>query len=97
MCKTYSCVKHKILAMHAAAGDAILNAFSLAGPMGFRDRRVYSASKQVVARLTSSAALEMARRGVRGNAACPAAIEEAMNHLFPPASYSCFAATFVSG
>ena len=70
--------------MLAAAGGAILNAFSLAGPMGFRDRRVYSASKHAVARLTSSTALEVARRGVRVNAACPAAIEEAMNHLFPP-------------
>ena len=80
----FLCVKHKIPAMLAAAGGAILNAFSLAGPMGFRDRRVYSASKHAVARLTSSTALEVARRGVRVNAACPAAIEEAMNHLFPP-------------
>jgi NAD(P)-dependent dehydrogenase (short-subunit alcohol dehydrogenase family) len=85
----FLCVKHKIPAMLAAAGGAILNGFSLAGPMGFRDRRVYSASKDAVARLTSSTALEVARCGVRVNAARPAGIEEAMNHRPPlPATHA---------
>jgi hypothetical protein len=45
----FLCVKHNIPAMRGAAGGAMLNAFSLASPMGFRDRRVYSASNDTAA------------------------------------------------
>jgi NAD(P)-dependent dehydrogenase (short-subunit alcohol dehydrogenase family) len=78
----FLCLKYEISAMLATGGGAIVNAASLAGMRGSRDRSVYAASKHAIIGFTKSLALEVARRGVRVNAVCPAAIEGAMDHLF---------------
>ncbi len=78
----YACMKYQLRQMKRAGGGAIVNASSLAGLKGSRDRSLYAASKHAVIGLTRSAALEVAADGIRVNAVCPAAIAGAMDRLF---------------
>ena len=59
-------------------GAAIVNTASIAGLMGSRHIVAYTASKHAVVGLTRTAALELAPRGIRVNAVCPAPIETNM-------------------
>ena len=59
-------------------GGAIVNTASIAGMMGSRNIVAYTASKHAVLGLTRTAALELAPRGIRVNAICPAPIETSM-------------------
>ena len=77
----FACMKYEIRKMREVRKGAIVNASSLAGLRGSRDRSLYSASKHAVIGLTKSAALEVASLGIRVNAVCPAAIEGAMDEL----------------
>jgi NAD(P)-dependent dehydrogenase (short-subunit alcohol dehydrogenase family) len=52
---------------------------SLAGLVGSPENAVYDASKHAVVGLTRSAALEVARGGVRVNAVCASSVETAMD------------------
>ena len=61
-----------------APGAAIVNTASIAGLMGSRNIVAYTASKHAVIGLTRTAALELAPRGIRVNAVCPAPIETNM-------------------
>ena len=70
-------MKHVAPVMRAP-GAAIVNTASIAGMMGSRNIVAYTASKHAVIGLTRTGALELAPRGIRVNAICPAPIETNM-------------------
>jgi NAD(P)-dependent dehydrogenase (short-subunit alcohol dehydrogenase family) len=71
-------LKHVAPAIAERGGGAIVNTASIAGMRGTTNLVAYTASKHAVVGLTRTAAIELARRGVRVNAICPAPIDTAM-------------------
>ena len=67
--------------LRARGGGAIVNTASIAGLRGSPNIIAYTASKHAVVGMTRSAALELARHGIRVNAVCPAPIETPMAQL----------------
>ena len=78
----YFCVRAELRAMLAAGPDAtgrsIVNVASSAARMGVPGLAAYSASKHGVLGLTRTAAMEVARKGIRVNAVCPGTVRTPM-------------------
>ena len=74
----YFCVRAELRAMLAGGGGAIVNVASSAGRMGVPGLAAYSASKHGVIGLTKTAAMEVARDGIRVNVVLPGSVRTPM-------------------
>jgi NAD(P)-dependent dehydrogenase (short-subunit alcohol dehydrogenase family) len=68
-------LKHVLPVMIAQRSGAVVNTASLASRIATRQLGPYVASKHAVLGLTRTAALEVARNGVRVNAVCPGPVD----------------------
>ena len=75
---TWLCMRHEIPRMVDRNHGVIVNCSSIAGLVGFEAAPAYTASKHGVIGLTRTAALELAKTGVRVNAVCPGVIQTPM-------------------
>lgn len=75
-------MKHEIPAILRSGGGSIINTSSVLGHIGMPGVSVYNASKHAVEGLTKTAALELARQGVRVNSIAPAGVHTEMADRF---------------
>lgn len=75
-------MKYEVPVMRRTGGGVILNTSSIAGHIGMAETSLYIAAKHAVEGLTKSAALELAKHGIRVNSVAPAAIETPMFDRF---------------
>ena len=74
-------LKYVLPAMIKQGKGAVINTASLGAYIGTRNLGPYTASKHAVLGLTKTAALEVARKGVRVNAVCPGPVDTEMLRL----------------
>ncbi|MBI1176519.1 glucose 1-dehydrogenase [bacterium] len=75
-------IKHEVPAMLKNGGGSIINTSSVGGQIGMPTAAIYVATKHAVEGITRTAALELAKQGIRVNAVAPAAIETDMIDQF---------------
>jgi NAD(P)-dependent dehydrogenase (short-subunit alcohol dehydrogenase family) len=78
----FFCLRAELRAMRTTGSGSIVNVASAAALMGVPNMAAYAASKHAVVGLTRSAALEVARDGVRVNAVCPGTVRTPMLEAF---------------
>ena len=74
----FYCMQEAIAHFKAIGGGAIVNTASVAGKVGMTKHLAYSASKHAVLGMTKTAAIEVAKKGIRINAVCPGFTQTAM-------------------
>lgn len=72
------CLKHELPIMLRQGKGAIVSTGSVLGQIGLAGNTAYSASKAAVEGMSRSAAIEVAKLGVRVNTVCPAIIQTPM-------------------
>ena len=81
-------LKYEIPALLKTGGGAVINTTSIAGHIGMAGAGIYIASKHAVEGITKTAALELARQGIRVNAVAPGAIVTDMIDRFAGGEHS---------
>jgi NAD(P)-dependent dehydrogenase (short-subunit alcohol dehydrogenase family) len=72
---SFLCCKHAIPGMAERGRGSIVNAASVAGLVGLRNRAAYCASKGAVIALTRALAVDHVADGIRVNAVCPGTVD----------------------
>ena len=71
----FLCMKYEVRAMLGQKSGVIVNISSMSGILAEPGSYAYAASKHGVMGLTKTAAFEFAKKGIRINAVCPAAVD----------------------
>jgi len=79
---TFQCMREEVKLMKPRGAGVIINFASIAAHVGFAGLTIYTASKAAVLAMTKSAALEVARSGVRIASVSPGLVDTAMLDRF---------------